>query len=441
MTRWTSMAVLSTSPTLFGETLVPRYHCWNLKMATCLGSGDESTDSGDTSDDSLYSPSSESDNDDELLEPATLPWLPLVSRSTQPQNHTWKELRSLSDVLESTNYDPHIVSSRCEYSANTSASSRVTWTSKQPMRVGQQGAQNIIHNAPGVQREASDAATPVKAFNPSSTDEMLDLIVYHTNQQIRKKQLTSYCSSETDKVEIHALIGLCFARGLLGQNLQCTDLLYEDKYGHHIFSATMGKNRFKFLISNLCFNDEKTWSQWYHRDRFAAGRELFELFNMKCRSHFIPDDFLPVNETLYPCSNKVANKQYNKSKPAKYGILFKSLNAVHVPFTFTTSVYAGKPLAGEGPYYVQTVLNQVKYLINNIQQMIRIQGQNISLDCHCISIDLAKWLLSKKITMIGTIQTNCKGFPKEIKDFSSHDEILMNSTGTWQNLQWHCILM
>ncbi len=114
-------------------------------------------------------------------------------------------------------------------------------------------------------------------------------------------------------------------------------------------------------------------------------------------------------------------KQY-KSKPAKYGILFKSLND-GVPFTFAIRVYAGKALAGEGPHYVQTVLNQVKYLVNNIQQMFSIQGQSISLDHHYTSIDLAHWLLSNEITMTGTILTNCKGIPKETKDFSSHDEI------------------
>ncbi len=422
VTRLTSMAVLSTSPTLFGKTLVPFYHCWNLKMATCLGSDDESTDFGDSSDDSLYSPSSESDEDDELLEPASPPRLPPVSHSTQPWHHTRKDLRSLSDALDSTNYDPHVASSAREFSATISALSTVTWTSKQPARVGRQGAQNIIHNAPGVQGEACDAATPVKAFNLFVTDEMLDMIVYHTNQRIRKKQLTSYYSSETDKLEIRALIGLCFARGLLGQNLQRTGLLYKDKYGHHIFSATMAKNHLKFLMSNLGFDDEETRSQRYHQDRFAACRELFEVFNVNCRSHFVPDDFLAVDETLYPCRNKVSIKQYNKSKPAKYGILFKSLNAVRVPFTFTTSVYAGKPPAGEGPYYVQTVLNQVKYLVNNIQQTVSIQGRNISLDRHYTSIDLANWLLSKKITMIGTLQTNRKGIPKEIKDFSSRDE-------------------
>ena len=47
-------------------------------------------------------------------------------------------------------------------------------------------------------------------------------------------------------------------------------------------------------------------------------------------------------------------KQYNKSKPAKYGLLFKELNSVEYPFTHRSEVYAGKPQE-DGPFYTQGV--------------------------------------------------------------------------------------
>ena len=62
----------------------------------------------------------------------------------------------------------------------------------------------------------------------------------------------------------------------------------------------------------------------------------------------MPDDFIAIDETLYPVRTRVSFKQYNPSKPAQYGLLFKSVNAVRYPYTFVTTVYAGKPEAGDG---------------------------------------------------------------------------------------------
>ena len=53
--------------------------------------------------------------------------------------------------------------------------------------------------------------------------------------------------------------------------------------------------------------------------------------------------------------NQVAMKQYNPSKPAKYGLLFKSLNDGRFPYTYNSLVYAGKPQQGGGPYYINTI--------------------------------------------------------------------------------------
>ena len=47
----------------------------------------------------------------------------------------------------------------------------------------------------------------------------------------------------TDSVEIRVIIGLILFRSLLGL------------HNHKVFGATMGRNRFKFLLDNLMFDD------------------------------------------------------------------------------------------------------------------------------------------------------------------------------------------
>ena len=60
------------------------------------------------------------------------------------------------------------------------------------------------------------------------------------------------------------------------------------------------RNHFKVLTSNICFGDEDSTPERWGADRYAVFRDIFELFNSNCSKHIIPDDFLSLDETLYP---------------------------------------------------------------------------------------------------------------------------------------------
>ncbi|KAI8514426.1 hypothetical protein Bbelb_070170 [Branchiostoma belcheri] len=85
---------------------------------------------------------------------------------------------------------------------------------------------------------------------------------------------------------------LVYLRGVLCQNNCKTDTLFNDKTGHSVFSATMGKKRFKFLMANIRFDDEETrgerrqtasptlcWPSNFNtpknNDRHAMGRQTW----------------------------------------------------------------------------------------------------------------------------------------------------------------------
>lgn len=70
-------------------------------------------------------------------------------------------------------------------------------------------------------------------------------------------------------------------------------------------------------------------------------------------------------------------------------------------------VVAGKPANKKGPYYINNIPDKVKKLVNNQERGNKITGRNISMDRYYSSIEIADWLLKeKKITMLGTIQSN-----------------------------------
>ena len=338
---------------------------------------------------------------------------------------------------------------------------KITWQNFKRNRVGRQGKENVMNIPSGPQGIAQDAQTPLQSFLIFVSDDMIEHMTYHTN-----KNITNYIngmSAElrakvvggnkytwiklTDTTEIKAYIGLCYLRGIFQQNNWSYRRIFSDMIGHPVFLSTMCANRFSFLNSHYSLDDPETRSDRWKQDRFAAAREVFEEFNNNCAMALQADDFMAIDECLYPCRNQVAHKiiffsfsyffnnlflqvamkQYNPNKPAKYGLLFKELNSVRVPFTHRSEVYAGKP-EEPGPYYIKGVEEITLRLVDKYSDFCEIQGRNITTDNLYTSISLGQELLDRGVTLLGTLRKNRKGIPIEIKDTTGREE---NSSVIW----------
>ena len=195
-----------------------------------------------------------------------------------------------------------------------------------------------------------------------------------------------------------------------------TSKLFSDKTGHNTFGVTMSRDRFVFLTSHICFDDEDTRSERWKYDHFAAFCDIFEAFNSNCSKHLVPSEYMVIDETLYPMHTQIAFKQYNLDKPAKYGILLKSLNESRFPHTYKLLVYAGKPkFPEEAEFFITGTENYVKSLVSRTESNVSLQGRNVSMDRLYTTITTSQWLLSKGITSIGTIMSNRIGLPDDAK--------------------------
>ena len=79
---------------------------------------------------------------------------------------------------------------------------------------------------------------------------------------------------KTDRVEIDALFGLMYFRGILGVNLRMTDRIFSND-NHFVFGAIMSKSSFRFLKGIICFNNPQENPQLWETHRFAAVREVW----------------------------------------------------------------------------------------------------------------------------------------------------------------------
>ena len=142
-----------------------------------------------------------------------------------------------------------------------------------------------------------------------------------------------------------------------------------------------------------------------------------------------PGDYLSLYETLDPMRTQISFKQFNPTKSAKYGLVFKSVKAARYPYTFISSPYSGKPTVVRGQYYIQGTEAIVHYLIETLSANSRLAGRNFSFNQLYTSIPLAKWLLQKQITCIGTMKLNRKGIPDELKENKNRE--LLSSEIYW----------
>ena len=160
-----------------------------------------------------------------------------------------------------------------------------------------------------------------------------------------------------------AFIGLLFPTPLQPYlNIHSTNILFSNTDGLPIFGATMSKKIFTF------FDDFETREDRLKHDRFAAIQKSFEKCNVNSARSYIPDDYLSIDETLYAVRAQVSVKQFNWKKPAKCGMLFKSINSATEPYTYQTHAYCGKSSEKPNELYVCGTINFVKYLVTNLEK-------------------------------------------------------------------------
>ena len=124
---------------------------------------------------------------------------------------------------------------------------------------------------------------------------------------------------------------------------------------------------------------------------------------------------LAIDETLNPYHGHITFKQCNPNKPAKYGLLYRSLGNSSLPYTYYSLPYAGKAEKVEdlaATYYITGTDKYSKYLINKLDVNCNLQGINISMDRYFTSVSLATWALENNITIVGTLKHKQKGIPK-----------------------------
>ena len=136
---------------------------------------------------------------------------------------------------------------------NVFQSKDFTWN-RTPSKFARARRQNIILRLPGCGDEAKNANTPHDAFSLFFSDDILNIILTHTNQKIH-----DYFFNFTGKVqkwmrrasldELRAVIGLLIYGGVFESSHERIESLYKvDGTGRLVFPAVMAKKSFPISL-------------------------------------------------------------------------------------------------------------------------------------------------------------------------------------------------
>nr|XP_022907230.1 piggyBac transposable element-derived protein 4-like [Onthophagus taurus] len=305
-------------------------------------------------------------------------------------------------------------SSASKSEVNQQDDESLKWYKNPNKRPSKIRGKNIVKVLPGLTTKTRNITDEISAFQAIITPNIINDIVRYTNKYIESKRNTISYSRERDCqnttiCEILALFGTLFLIGTKkGSHVNVMDLWNSDGTGIQILRAVMGSKRFLFLLRSLRFDDKSTRNERKKTDKLAPIRSILDSFVNNCKNSYNVSEYVTIDEMLHSFRGRCSFVQYIPSKPAKYGIKIFAMCDAKSFYTSNFEVYCGQQ--PNGIYKVSnSPIDIVKRLITPIEN----SGRNLTTDNWYSSLTLAKYLLEKKITFIGTLRKNKREIPPE----------------------------
>ncbi|XP_023222340.1 uncharacterized protein LOC111623851 [Centruroides sculpturatus] len=276
---------------------------------------------------------------------------------------------------------------------------------------------NVSTHLPGPVGEARMAESIMECWNLFVSDDILQIVVQYTNEQIKRIQSKFKRERDaklTDLVEIKALVGILYLTGCKKLNkCNAAEIWTSDGTGLEVVRTVMSEKRFRFLLVCLRFDDKNTRKKRLQTDKLAAVRDIIDPFVEGCRKNYCISEFCTIDEKLEGFKGKCGFIRYMPKKPNKYGIEIFMLVDSRMYYTHNLEIYCGKQ--PEGPY---SVSNSPEEVVKRLTKHIAGSGRNVTMDNRFTSFKLAMDLLKEKLTMVGTIRKHHRVIPKKFLDLA-----------------------
>lgn len=286
-----------------------------------------------------------------------------------------------------------------------------TWRRTPNGQGGRAAAYNIIRNETGPTNQVRNTCgiSPQNAFKLFITPAVIQKIVDCTNIE---GHLIFPNWQDVDANELYKFCGILILSGAYHENKTSVADLWSVKDGRPVFNQAMSRNRFSYILRCLRFDIRDARDR---QDKFSPIRTVFEEIVTKFRSSFIPGPECTVDEQLVTFRGRCPFKMYIPSKPGKYGIKLWALCDANSYYCVNLQPYIGRvgnvPERGQG-----------QRVVLELTDMLTGSGRHIYMDNFFSSLELAKSLLGRRITMTGTMRKNKPELPNQLMAHPSRAE-------------------
>ncbi len=157
------------------------------------------------------------------------------------------------------------------------------------------------------------------------------------------------------------------------------------------------------------FDDKNDRKSKIGHDKFVLIRELWDRFISNSQASYKPSKNLTADEQLLPCRSRCSFIQYMPNKPDKFGIKFWLLCEVETKYTCNGFPYLGRDEEKQSSDL------QGEFVVKKLIEPYASKGHCVVTDNIFSSHKLAKALIQRKTTFIGTVRKNKKELPPAVK--------------------------
>uniref|UniRef100_A0A8C7WSF3 PiggyBac transposable element-derived protein domain-containing protein n=1 Tax=Oryzias sinensis TaxID=183150 RepID=A0A8C7WSF3_9TELE len=207
--------------------------------------------------------------------------------------------------------------------------------------------------------------------------------------------------------ELMAFIAIVILRGLTKVPSLCD--CWSANLGNPQIIGTMSCDRFQDIMRHLHFDDRSTRSERTKTDKFAAISTVWGSFVTNSITSYNPGRHITVDGQLFPSKTHCCFLQYIATKPDKFGVKFWVACDLKSKYICNVLPYLGKdPSRPSGERLSENV-------VMRLMDPFLDKGRNVTTDNFFTSLSLAQRLLSRKTTILGTLNKIRREIPQSTR--------------------------
>ncbi|KAM7315674.1 piggyBac transposable element-derived protein 4-like [Ixodes scapularis] len=299
---------------------------------------------------------------------------------------------------------------------------------------------------PGSQVGSSNLGSELEFFQLFFTDELIGEIVQETNRHAHEKissmdslaEQSIWKSWEDVSVEeFKAFLGVLMNMALNPKPDVKEYFSQEILKKMPFFPVVFTRTRFLQIFWMLHVSPPPQGPS-HQPTRGSKVRNIVKYIDTKCREHSKPGPKICVDESTVGFKGRVSFKCYNPQKPTKWGLRVYVLADCRTGYVSAFEPYYGSTTTEslcrpDLPFTCRIVL----HLLDKVQCASLKSGYHLYTDRFYTSPQLAEELLSQDVLLTGTVMTNRKHMPQQLKKKMKKGDVAAYRKGdSYMALAW-----